>query len=104
LKCFTSAADIALVGEIDVRRELAAGGWLTINTITGKGQLSKCGFYCSTTRWLSSCQVLHEKVAQRSLFGIARRRRGCVQNGAVALGVEIVKPSKFTPAAAVGNR
>ena len=36
-KRFTDDADIALVGEIDVRRELAAEGWLTINTNTEKG-------------------------------------------------------------------
>ena len=34
---FRIGLDIALVGEIDVRRELAAEGWLTINTNTEKG-------------------------------------------------------------------
>ena len=34
---FKSGIDVALVGEIDARRELAAEGWLTINTNTEKG-------------------------------------------------------------------
>ena len=34
---FRPDVDIALVGEIDARRELAAEGWLTINTNTEKG-------------------------------------------------------------------
>lgn len=36
-RSFGKDIDIALVGEIDVRRELAAEGWLTINTNTEKG-------------------------------------------------------------------
>ena len=36
-KTFKAEADIALVGEIEVRRELAAEGWLAINTNTEKG-------------------------------------------------------------------
>lgn len=34
---FHDNVDVGLVGEIDVRRELAAEGWLTINTNTEKG-------------------------------------------------------------------
>lgn len=37
VKTFAAGADISLVGEIEVRRELAAEGWLTINTNTEKG-------------------------------------------------------------------
>lgn len=36
-KVFGPDVDLGLVGEIDVRRELAAEGWLTINTNTEKG-------------------------------------------------------------------
>jgi hypothetical protein len=36
-KLFRAETDVGLVGEIDVRRELAAEGWLTINTNTEKG-------------------------------------------------------------------
>lgn len=36
-KLFRAGVDLGLVGEIDVRRELAAEGWLTINTNTEKG-------------------------------------------------------------------
>ncbi|MEQ1904888.1 MAG: hypothetical protein ABL888_11940 [Pirellulaceae bacterium] len=36
-KLFHADIDLGLVGEIDVRRELAAEGWLTINTNTEKG-------------------------------------------------------------------
>ena len=36
-RVFKRDTDVALVGEIDVRRELAAEGWLTINTNTEKG-------------------------------------------------------------------
>lgn len=36
-KLFRAGIDLGLVGEIDVRRELAAEGWLTINTNTEKG-------------------------------------------------------------------
>lgn len=34
---FRPGVDVSLVGEIEVRRELAAEGWLTINTNTEKG-------------------------------------------------------------------
>lgn len=34
---FSSDVDVSLVGEIETRRELAAEGWLTINTNTEKG-------------------------------------------------------------------
>lgn len=36
-KRFREDVDLGLVGEIEVRRELAAEGWLTINTNTEKG-------------------------------------------------------------------
>lgn len=36
-KSFGEDIDLGLIGEIDVRRELAAEGWLTINTNTEKG-------------------------------------------------------------------
>jgi hypothetical protein len=36
-RAFRDGVDHGLVGEIDVRRELAAEGWLTINTNTEKG-------------------------------------------------------------------
>ena len=43
------------------------------------------------------------KVTQLALFGIARRRCGSFQDGAVALGIEIIQPRKFDPPAAVGG-
>lgn len=36
-RLFRDDVDLGLIGEIDVRRELAAEGWLTINTNTEKG-------------------------------------------------------------------
>jgi hypothetical protein len=54
---FTPGIDVALVGEIEARRELAAEGWLTINTNTEKGNFPNVDLFAAKGEESQAIQV-----------------------------------------------